>query len=400
MDPASLGPPLTRTHSSHSHHSHHSHQDNVYLTSTNKNDAGVRITRIGLYVNLGMAVGKGVGGYVFHSQALLADAVHSLTDLVSDFMTLATISWALKPPTPKFPFGYGKVESLGSLGVSSILLLGGVLMGWSAIMDLCRIYLPVAAEAMESLGIFGHSHGHSHHIPGMGAAWLAGASILIKEWLYRATLKVAKERKSSVLESNAVHHRVDSMTSIAAMVSIGISNIFPAFHGADSIGGLLITWLVVRTGWGNTRAALNELADAGMDDEVKAKVHGAASKALIAASADHHVQVGSIQGVKAGQTYLMEIELKVPAQWTVSELQPVEQAVRERIGAKVRGARRVRIRFVPGDAEPEFMNEFISPSVSARSSPEPEEEHEHNHAHDHGDSSSKANGNGTAVKRR
>lgn len=68
MDPKSLAPALARTHSSHSHHSHHNHQDNVYLTSTNKNDAGVRITRIGLYVNLGMAVGKGIGGYVFHSQ--------------------------------------------------------------------------------------------------------------------------------------------------------------------------------------------------------------------------------------------------------------------------------------------------------------------------------------------
>ncbi|TKA69919.1 hypothetical protein B0A49_10718, partial [Cryomyces minteri] len=77
----------TRSHVGHSHHHHH---DNTYLTSTNKKDAAVRITRIGLYVNLGMAVGKGVGGYVFNSQALSADAIHSLTDLVSDVMTLAT----------------------------------------------------------------------------------------------------------------------------------------------------------------------------------------------------------------------------------------------------------------------------------------------------------------------
>src|SRR5262249_38248135 len=96
-----------RSHTGHHHH----HHDNVYLVSQNKNDAGVRITRIGLLVNLAMAIGKFIGGYVFHSQALIADAYHALTDLVSDFMTLGTVAWSLKPPSERFPNGYGKVES-------------------------------------------------------------------------------------------------------------------------------------------------------------------------------------------------------------------------------------------------------------------------------------------------
>lgn len=151
-----------------------------------------------------MAISKGVGGYVFHSQgttvislsqtnhsntppALSADAVHSLTDLVSDFMTLATVAWALKPPNERFPLGYGKFESLGSLGVSSLLLAGGVLMGLSSVTDLCHIYLPAVHEAMEHIGMLGHSHGHSHQIPNIQAAWLAGGSVVVKEWLYRAS---------------------------------------------------------------------------------------------------------------------------------------------------------------------------------------------------------------------
>jgi divalent metal cation (Fe/Co/Zn/Cd) transporter len=119
--------------------------------------------------------------------ALSADAIHSLTDLVSDIMTLATVSWALKPPTEKFPLGFGKIESLGSLGVSSLLLAGGVLMGLSSLTDLLQIYLPAVAEFLEHIGVFGHSHGHSHQIPNMHAAWLAGGSVLVKEWLYRAS---------------------------------------------------------------------------------------------------------------------------------------------------------------------------------------------------------------------
>jgi len=78
-----------------------------------------------------MAVSKGFGGWYFNSQALIADAMHAVTDLVSDFMTLATVSWALKPPTDRFPNGFGKIESLGSLGVSSLLLFGGLAMGLS-----------------------------------------------------------------------------------------------------------------------------------------------------------------------------------------------------------------------------------------------------------------------------
>lgn len=218
-------------------------------------------------------------------------------------------------------------------------------------------------------------------------------------------LKVAKERKSSVLESNAVHHRVDSLTSIAALVAIGASNLFPTFHGTDAIGGLLICWLVVRTGWGNTMSALYELADRTMDDEVKLKVQRAASKALLIARADREVEVGSVQGVKAGQSYMIEVELRIPRKWSVTELQQVEQAVRERIGAKVRGSRRVRVRFVPMDTESDTMTEFISPSVSPSSSPEPEDDHQHDRHHDHahenghGHSTAKANGNGPPRRR-
>lgn len=181
----------TRSHGGHSHHHHH---DNTYLTSTNKKDAGVRITRIGLYSNLGMALAKGVGGYVFNSQSMLADAWHSVTDLASDILTLATVSWSLKPPTELFPTGFGKVESLGSLGVSGMLLFGGVFM----CMNSCEIlyahfFLDAHAAAEFAAHAHGHSHSHSHAAagPSLHAAWLAAGTIVIKEWLYHAS-KVAR----------------------------------------------------------------------------------------------------------------------------------------------------------------------------------------------------------------
>lgn len=191
---ALLTPPMTQTRGHGQHgHSHHHHHDNVYLTSTNKNDAGVRITRIGLLANLCMAIGKFIGGYVFHSQALIADAYHALTDLVSDFLTLGTVAWSLKPPSERFPNGYGKVESIGALGVSGLLLCGGVFMGLNATQVLLAQCYPELAETLAHSGILGHGHGHSHSHgievlgPSIHAAWLAAGSIVIKEWLYHAS---------------------------------------------------------------------------------------------------------------------------------------------------------------------------------------------------------------------
>ena len=179
----------TRGHASHSH----GHQnDNIYLVSSDKNDAGVRITRIGLFVNLGMAVGKGAGGYLFHSQALIADAFHALTDLVSDLMTLATVSWSLKPPTTRFPYGYGKVESLGALSVSGLLLIGGLGMGVNAAEIL---YAQFILDGLQDhshqhgiLSFLGHRHSHGTILPNLNAAWLAGGSIVVKEWLYQKSM--------------------------------------------------------------------------------------------------------------------------------------------------------------------------------------------------------------------
>ncbi|KAF2837821.1 hypothetical protein M501DRAFT_936736 [Patellaria atrata CBS 101060] len=372
------------------HHHHHNH-DNTYLVSKNKNDAGVRITRIGLYVNLGMAIGKGFGGYVFNSKALTADAIHSLTDLVSDIMTLATVSWSLKGPTSRFPSGYGKVESLGSLGVSGLLLTGGFMMGWTALAAIAQQFFPDWVEAAAQWGLVhdhGHGHSHSHsHIelgPNINAAWLAGGSIIIKEWLYRATLKVAKERKSSVLASNAYHHRVDSLTAFVALLMIGGSNYLSNAAWLDPVGGLVISLMVIQAGWGNTKAALLELADVGVDEEMRQNVTRTANKALRGSSLPELIEIRRVQGVKSGQNYLMDLEVAVPHNWNLDQTREVEELLRENLGTKVRGVKRVRVRFVPRETDSDFNDEFIGPDVSPRSSPEPEDEHEHEQDHRNG----------------
>ncbi len=209
-------------------------------------------------------------------------------------------------------------------------------------------------------------------------------------------MKIAKERKSSVLASNAVHHRIDSLTSIVALVAIGGSHLFNGASWLDPVGGLIVSMMVIKAGWGNTGSALLELADVGIDEEMKGSVRKAANKALSAESfqkagiAGAEIQVRDVQGVKAGQNYLMDIALSVPSSYTMKQTRMIEDVVRERVGSQIRGVRRVKTKFMPiEDRETDFADEFIGADVSPRSSTEPEDEkearheHEHNHKHDH-----------------
>ncbi|KAI5267097.1 hypothetical protein E4T47_08157 [Aureobasidium subglaciale] len=380
----------TRGHFGHSHHGHHHHHDTTFLTSTDKNDAGVRITRVGLFVNLGMAIAKGVGGYVFNSKALSADAIHSLTDLISDFTTLATVSYSLRSPTSRFPTGYGKIESLGALGVSGILLSGGIMIGLQAVMALAQQFFPEIAHILSHIGIFGHghSHSHSHGIEGMGvninAAWLAAGSIIIKEWLYRATMKIATEKRSSVLASNAYHHRVDSLTAVVALATIMASHFLTNAAWLDPVGGLIISGMIVQAGYGNTKAALLELADVTIEDDMKQKIESATSTAL----ADLKLPTESapqVQGIKSGQNYLIEIAVTVPSSWTLQQMSEAEDVVREKVAKAAQGIKRISIRFTSSENTADaFANEFVA-SQDQKTGGEHEHEHEHEHDHSHDD---------------
>ena len=208
-------------------------------------------------------------------------------------------------------------------------------------------------------------------------------------------MKVAKERKSSVLASNAIHHRVDSLTGIVTLFAILGANFLHDAAWLDPVGGLLISLLVIKAGWGNTISALYELADKGIDSEVKASVTRAIKKSLAIVKDGSEAELKEVDGVKSGQNYLVDLQLAVPNSWTVEDVRKIEESVREMVGSKVRGVRRVKIRFVPKEQSTTttLFDEFIDGSVSPRESPEPEDrDHDHDHDHTH------TNGNGNAKK--
>jgi len=157
----------------------------------------------------------------------------------------------------------------------------------------------------------------------------------------------------------------------------------------------MISILVVKAGAENTLSAIQELVDRSIDEEVKKSVSRQVRKKLETISEGHQVELRDVSGIKSGQNYLLDLELGVPRAWTVEDVREVEEGVREQIGNKIRGAKRVRVRFVSKEAAPtKEFDEFVSTDISPRSSPEPEEDdhdhdHQHGHSHSHGNSNKK-----------
>lgn len=262
------------------------------------------------------------------------------------------------------------------------------MIGLQAVMALAQQFFPDIAHILSHIGIFGHghSHSHSHGVEGMGvninAAWLAAGSIIIKEWLYRATMKIAKEKRSSVLASNAYHHRVDSLTAVVALATICASHFLTNAAWLDPVGGLVISGMIVQAGYGNTKAALLELADVSIEDDMKHKIESAASQAL----GDLKLPTESapqVQGIKSGQNYLIEIAVTVPPTWTLKQMTEAENNMRESVSSAAQGIKRVSFRFTSSEnAADAFANEFVT---SENATKEHNHDHEHEREHTHND---------------
>ncbi|CCK70845.1 cation diffusion facilitator family transporter KNAG_0F01770 [Huiozyma naganishii CBS 8797] len=370
----------------HSHgHSHsHSHSMSNPLLVMNKDEirknAAVRITWIGLSVNVGIAVGKFIGGIVFHSQALFADSIHALSDMISDFLTLFSVRLASNKPTEHYPNGCGKIETLGSLAVSTILLTAGFSLGWSA---LCSIIGPIIPHVVfESLAALGTGHHHesiTNEVTDINAAWIAAASIAAKEWIFRATKKIAVDTNSNVLMANAWHHRVDSLTSLVALVTITSGYLFNV-QCLDMLGGLIVSGMVVKAGAEGMNISLRELSDKSIppDDDRHIDIKNGLSFVLAKDKMNAKCSLKDLVVLSSGPNLIAHAEVlvnksKIPL--TLAELEFVTSRLRHELAESVPNFKKLKVEFVQ---QPE------TPEIPTNSPPESKEYHQppiHSHSH-------------------
>ncbi|CAE6374969.1 unnamed protein product [Rhizoctonia solani] len=333
---------------SHSHsHAHGGEAGEIMRAISGAGDAGSRITLIGLASNVVLSATKGIAGVYLNSAALVADAAHSLSDLMGDFVTLACWKISRKPPTDAYPYGYGKFETLGTTVVSLILVGGAAAIGLHSYTMLLDALSPTVATIQpgpmhdflqflvgtkESVGgVLSHTHGHAHIEESSAldpnAAWFALASVVVKEWNYRSTKAVADEMKSPVLLANAYHHRSDAYSSLVTLLAIIGTWALPTLP-LDPLGGMLVSLLILQQGISLCYSAFGDFTDAGVSPSTRKELSSLLDPLVEPRSL---LGIRNVRAVRSGSLMFVDLTADVPAGMTVLDAHGVEKRVRDAI---------------------------------------------------------------------
>ena len=285
------------------HFNQDSTTEDTAATAADRAAAASRSTWVSVAVNTVLTAAQIAIGLVTKSQGLVADGIHSLSDLISDFVVLVANPHSQKEADDDHPYGHQRFETAASLALGMLLLAVGVGMLWSAFV---KIQAP-------------------HTLPDIhvAALWTALAALVAKELLFRYMLAVAKRVKSSMLVANAWHARSDAASSL--VVALGIVGNLAGYPILDPIAALIVGGMVGKMGWDFAWDALHDLMDRSADEaEVEAiRETILATPGVLGAHdlrtrkmgdmvvAEAHVEVEATQTVEAGHEIAVEVRARV-----------------------------------------------------------------------------------------
>ena len=286
------------------------------------------VTWLGLIANLLMAIAKGFVGIISHSSALIADAGHSFSDLLSDMVTLWAVRMAGIPKDENHPYGHGKFETVGTFVVALMLVFTGIGVAWHVLNKM-----------------------NSPEVPGTPALWMAAIAIAVKEALFHLTRMVSRRSGSRILLANAWHHRSDAISSVAALVGIAGANW--GIPMMDPIAGVLVAGLIVKAGIDIGYESLRELTDEIPEEEVISEL-----KKILAdvEGVDHYHEM---RARRMGPHLLVDLHIEVDSMMSISAAHQVAERVRLRILDKIPAVNEVLVHV---DAEDDFIEEEVESS--------------------------------------
>ncbi len=272
-------------------------------TVAERSAAATRSTWVSVGVNLVLTIAQILAGVLAKSQGLIADGIHSLSDLVADFVVLFASHHSKKDADEDHPYGHQRFETAASLALGVLLLVVGLGMLWSAVSKL---------ENPESIPTV-------HMI----ALWVASGALVAKELLFRYMLSVAKRVKSSMLVANAWHARSDAASSL--VVGIGIIGNLAGYPILDPIAALIVGFMVTRMGWGFGWDALHDLMDRAVDEqEVQAIRLTLSETPGVSGVHDVHTR-------KMGDMIVVDAHIEVEATLSVEAGHDIAVAARQRV---------------------------------------------------------------------
>ena len=256
-----------------------------------------RITFAGSIVNIVLLVFKFIAGILGHSAAMIADAIHSLSDFLTDIIVIVFVRLSSKPADHDHDYGHGKYETLATSVIGMALAVVAVMLGWDGIE---KIIYVMQGNQLES--------------PGIIAFWAAILSIVLKEWIFRATRKVAKEENSKALEANAWHHRSDAMSSIGTAIGIGGAVMLgDSWAILDPIAAIVVCILIIVTAFKIIRQASGELLEESLPKEIEDKIEQIAYQDPLVSD------IHKLHTRRIGNIIAIEMHLRMPSDITLAE---------------------------------------------------------------------------------
>lgn len=279
---------------------------------------GQRVTIIGMIGNIFLTILKAIFGYLSGSSALVADAVHSLTDIVGSGVVLGGLKVASQPADETHHYGHYKAESIVAKIVAIILIGTGVGIGWSSFNTFIEGDLVV---------------------PEISALWIVIISIIAKEGMYQYTALVGRRIKSSAVIADAWHHRTDSFSSVAALIGIGGARL--GFPQADPLAGIFVGGMIIYSGVKIYLTAIHELMDKAPEQEIVEEI------AKISMEVDGCREINDIKARYLGANLAIDLKIGVDPQITVQDGHSIAAEVKSQIKEKIEDVSHVLIHVNP-----------------------------------------------------
>ena len=271
-----------------------------------------RVTIIGSIVNLLLLIFKFIAGILGHSSAMIADAVHSLSDFVTDIIVILFVRISAKPADSTHGYGHGKFETLASAIIGCVLL--GVGIG---------IFVNGAKSI---IGVF---RGEVLPAPSMVALIAAAVSIVLKEALYQYTVFKGKGLGSQAVIANAWHHRSDAFSSIGTLLGIG-GAIFGGerWRVLDPLAAVVVSFFIVKVSISILKASLDELLEHSLPEEVEREIEQIILS-VDGVSSPHHLRTRRI-----GNNYAIEMHIRMNGELSLCDAHHTTTIVESRLKAR------------------------------------------------------------------
>ena len=273
-----------------------------------------RVTLTGSIVNMVLLVMKFAAGILGHSAAMIADAVHSLSDFLTDLVVLLFVKLSSKPADKNHDYGHGKYETIATSIIGMALVAVAAMLGWEGVEKI--------AEVMK---------GGEIESPGLIALVAALMSIMLKEWIFRITKKVAHEVHSQALEANAWHHRSDAFSSIGTAVGIGGAILLGSkWTVLDPIAAIIVSVLIFITAFRLLRQASGELLEESLPKETEEKIEEIVYQDSLVSD------IHNLHTRRIGSIIAIEMHLRLPGEISLTEshnhASNIERSLREEFG--------------------------------------------------------------------